>query len=394
MLYALLHLTGYDLSLDDIKSFRQWGEQDPRPPENGLVPGVELSNRPLGLGFANGVGMALAEKWLAARYNKPGPRVNRPTTPTLSSPRAISGKASPRKAASLAGTLKLGKLIYLYDDNDISIEGSTDITFTENVGTRFEAYGWQVVGPVDGMNVAEVEAAIKKAQAEKDKPSLIICRTTIGYGSPNKANKASAHGEPLGEDEVLLTKENLGWQWKEPFTVPEEAAAHCRKALDRGKANQQAWTAKMDAYRKAFPEEAKQLEQDLSGKLPAGWDEGIDALFASAEKPMATREASGKVMNLVAPRIPALLGGSADLGPSNKTVLAECGEYGFENYCGRNLHFGIREHAMGSARQRYGRTNGGNHSLHRHLLRFQRLYAPAHPHGGPDGYPLHLRLQP
>lgn len=347
MLYSLLHLTGYNLSLDEIKNFRQWESKTPGHPEIGLVPGVELSTGPLGQGFANGVGMALAEKWLAAHYNKPDNNIIDHYTYALVSDGDLQeGVAS--EAASLAGTLRLGKLIYLYDDNDISIEGSTDITFTEDVGKRFEAYGWQVVGPVDGMNVTEVEGAIKKAQAEKEKPSIIICRTTIGYGSPNKANKASSHGEPLGEEEVVLTKENLGWPEKEPFAVPADALAHFREALDRGAKAQQAWEAKMDSYRKAYPEDAAKLEADLSGELPAGWDEGIDSLFESVDKPMATREASGKVMNLVAPRIHALLGGSADLGPSNKTVLADCGSYGMENYCGRNLHFGIREHAMGS----------------------------------------------
>ncbi|MFC2012588.1 transketolase, partial [Chloroflexota bacterium] len=347
MLYALFHLTGYDLSLDDIKQFRQWESKTPGHPEYGLVPGVEVTTGPLGQGFANGVGMALAEKWLAERYNRPENKIiDHYTYAIVSDGDLQEGVAS--EAASLAGTLRLGKLIYLYDDNDISIEGSTDITFTEDVVQRFQSYGWQVVGPVDGMDISAVDSAIRTAQSETVKPSLIICRTTIGYGSPNKANTASCHGEPLGEEEVRLTKENLQWSYSEPFMIPEDVLAHFRQAVGQGKKQQQEWQTRLDDYRKAYPDEARQLEQDLSGDLPDGWDEGLDSLFQNTEKPVATRSASGDIMNVIAPRVHALIGGSADLGPSNKTTLKDCGSYGIEDYCGRNLHFGIREHAMGA----------------------------------------------
>ncbi|MFC1949372.1 transketolase [Chloroflexota bacterium] len=347
MLYALFHLTGYDLSLDDIKQFRQWESKTPGHPEYGLVPGVEVTTGPLGQGFANGVGMALAEKWLAERYNRPENKIiDHYTYAIVSDGDLQEGVAS--EAASLAGTLRLGKLIYLYDDNDISIEGSTDITFTEDVVQRFQSYGWQVVGPVDGMDISAVDSAIRTAQSETVKPSLIICRTTIGYGSPNKANTASCHGEPLGEEEVRLTKENLQWPYSEPFMIPEDVLAHFRQAVGQGKKQQQEWQTRLDDYRKAYPDEARQLEQDLSGDLPDGWDEGLDSLFQNTEKPVATRSASGDIMNVIAPRVHALIGGSADLGPSNNTTLKDCGSYGIEDYCGRNLHFGIREHAMGA----------------------------------------------
>lgn len=347
MLYALLHLTGYDLSLDEIRRFRQWGSKTPGHPEYRTVPGAETTTGPLGQGFANGVGMAIAEKWLAARYNRPGHEIiDHYTYAIVSDGDLQEGVAS--EAASLAGTLRLGKLIYLYDDNDISIEGSTDITFTEDVARRFEAYGWHVIGPIDGMDTGAVTAAIREAQAEKTRPSLIIGRTVIGYGSPNKAGKASAHGEPLGEEEVRLTKENLGWKYPEPFTVPPEVLAHFRQAVARGREQQKAWEARLEAYRRAFPEEARQLMEDLSGDLPEGWDRELADLFKDTEKAIATRAASGTIMNAIAAKVRNLAGGSADLAPSNKTLLNGCPDYCREDYSGRNLHFGVREHAMGA----------------------------------------------
>jgi len=347
MLYALLHLTGYDLSLEELKQFRQWESRTPGHPEYGLVPGVEVTTGPLGQGFANGVGMAIAERWLAAHYNRPGHEIiNHYTYAIVSDGDLMEGVAA--EAASLAGTLRLGKLIYLYDDNGISIEGATDITFTEDVSRRFQAYGCQVIGPVDGMDVASVDRAIRAAQAEGDKPSLIICRTTIGYGSPHKAGTASAHGEPLGEEEVRLTKENLGWPYQEPFIVSLEVRAHFRQALARGRRGQADWQKKMDAYRRAYPDEARRLAEDLSGDLPEGWDNDLASLFASEDKPVATREASGRVMNNIAAKIHSLAGGSADLAPSNKTVLKNCGDFSATDYGGHNLHYGVREHAMGS----------------------------------------------
>ncbi|MFC1986420.1 transketolase [Chloroflexota bacterium] len=347
MLYALLYLTGYDLSLEEIKQFRQWGSKTPGHPEYGIVPGVEVTTGPLGQGFANGVGMAIAERWLAQHYNRSGYEIiNHYVYAIVSDGDLEEGVAS--EAASLAGTLRLGKLIYLYDDNGISIEGDTRITFTENVPQRFQAYGWHVIGPIDGMDVHSVDSAIRMAQAEKSRPSLIVCRTIIGYGSPNKAGTGSAHGEPLGKEEARLTKERLGWPYKESFAVPPEVLAHFRQAQERGSRQQQEWETMLEAYRKAFPREAQQLQEDLSGDLPEGWDDDLADLFKPEDKATATREASGKVMNAISAKVNSFIGGSADLAPSNKTTLENHGDYGFENYCGHNLHFGIREHAMGA----------------------------------------------
>jgi len=347
MLYSLLHLTGYDLSLEEIKQFRQWGSKTPGHPEYGLAPGVETTTGPLGQGFANGVGMAIAERWLAANYNKPGHEIiNHYTYALVSDGDLMEGVSS--EAASLAGTLRLGKLIYLYDDNDISIEGSTDITFTEDVSQRFQAYGWHVVGPVDGMDIGAVEEAIRMAQAESGRPSLIICRTIIGYGSPNKEGTASTHGEPLGEEEVRLTKENLGWTYEQPFAVPPEVLAHFRQAQERGKRYQEEWWKKLEEYHRAYPEEAKQLEEVLRGDLPEGWDSGLDGLFKAGDKPVATRAAAGQAMNLIGAKVHSLMGGSGDLAPSTKTILKDKGDFGADNYCGCNMRFGVREHAMGS----------------------------------------------
>ena len=347
MVYALLHLTGYDLSLDEIKQFRQWGSQTPGHPEFGLVPGVETTTGPLGQGFANGIGMAMAERWLAQHYNRPGYEViDHYTYAIVSDGDLEEGIAS--EAASLAGTLRLSKLIYLYDDNGISIEGDTDLTFTENVAQRFQAYGWQVIDGVDGMDTTAIDRAIRMAQEERNRPSLIICRTIIGYGSPNKAGTASCHGEPLGEEEVRLTKENLGWPYQEPFTIPPEVLSHFRQALERGRQQQEQWQATLEAYRKVYPDDARQLEADLRGDLPEGWDKDLADLFKAEDKPIATREASGQVMNVIAKKVHSLAGGSADLAPSTKTILKDYGYFGFENYAGHNIHFGVREHAMGA----------------------------------------------
>jgi transketolase len=347
MLYALLHLSGYDLPLEELKRFRQWGSKTPGHPEYGLTPGVEMTTGPLGQGFAHGVGMAIAERWLADHYNRPDlPIVDHYTYAIVSDGDLQEGVAS--EAASLAGTLRLGKLIYLYDDNDISIEGNTDIAFAENVAQRFQAYGWHVIGPIDRMDPESVDPAIRMAQAETRRPSLIICRTIIGYGSPNKAGTASAHGEPLGEDEVRLTKESLGWPYQEPFTVPQEALDHFRQARKRGADHQAEWQARLQAYQQDFPAEAQQLKEALSGDLPEEWDADLTGLFDNADKPMATREASGQIMNSFAKRVHAFTGGSADLAPSTKTLLKDHGHYGFEEDCDHNMHFGVREHAMGA----------------------------------------------
>ncbi|HLB28083.1 MAG TPA: transketolase, partial [Dehalococcoidales bacterium] len=347
LLYSMLHLTGYDLPMEELKRFRQWGSKTPGHPEYGIAPGIEATTGPLGQGFANGVGMAIAEKWLAEHYNRPGHKIIDHYTYSIVSDGDLEEGIS-SEAASLAGNLGLGKLIYLYDDNDISIEGSTDLTFTENVGRRFQAYGWQVIGPVDGLDTDGIAEAIKKAQAETKRPSLIICRTTIGYGSPNKAGKASAHGEPLGQDEVRLAKENLRWPYQEPFTVPDEVRRHFAAVTKHGSQRHDEWITKLEAYQKAHPDEAHQLEAALSGELPPGWDAGLADLFKADVKPVATRDASGRVMNAVAPKITNLIGGSADLAPSTKTLLKDGGDFSKNNYSGRNFHFGVREHAMGA----------------------------------------------
>ena len=346
LLYSLLHLSGYDLPMEELKRFRQWGSRTPGHPEYGLTPGVEATTGPLGQGFANGVGMAMAERWLAEHYNRPGHDiVGHYTYAIVSDGDLQEGVAS--EAASLAGTLGLGKLIYLYDDNDISIEGDTDISFTENVAQRFQAYGWHVIGPIDGMDPKAVDAAVRAAQAEESRPSMIVCRTVIGYGSPNKAGTGSAHGEPLGEDELILTRENLGWTFGS-FTVPEAAQAHIGLARERGRRKQDEWLSKMESYRQAYPEEAARLDGELRGDLEEGWDRGLDGLFPAGQAPVATRDASGRVMNAIVERVHSFTGGSADLAPSTKTLLNDQGHYAAGEYSGHNLHFGVREHAMGS----------------------------------------------
>jgi transketolase len=346
LLYSLLHLTGYDLSMDDLKEFRQWGSKTPGHPEYGVTPGVEATTGPLGQGFGNAVGMALAERWLASRFNKPGHEIiDHYTYAIVSDGDLQEGIAS--EAASMAGTLALGKLVMLYDDNEISIEGSTDITFGENVGKRFESYGWHVIGGIDGNDIEAVSAAITAAKAETGKPSLIVCTTVIGYGSPNKAGKASAHGDPLGDEEVGLTKENLKWESSEPFAVPTEAGAHLGLATEKGKAKQAEWSTAFSGYWDAFPDEAQQLDDALQGRLPAGWENGLNGMFENAD-PIATRSASGQVMNVISKGLPVLIGGSADLAPSTRTNLDERGDIGAGEYSGHNLHFGVREHAMGA----------------------------------------------
>jgi transketolase len=347
MLYSLLHLTGYDLPFDELTKFRQWESKTPGHPEYGWTPGVEATTGPLGQGFSNGIGMAIAERWLAEHYNRPGYNIiDHYTYAIVSDGDMMEGITS--EAASLAGTLQLGKVIYLYDDNDISIEGSTDITFREDVALRFKAYGWQVIGPIDGNDINAINDAIKEAQKEVHLPSLIICKTIIGCGSPNKQGKCSAHGEPLGVDEVALTRTKLNWEYSEPFKIPEEAFNHFRKALDRGKTEQDKWQKLFDSYRSAYPDEYKQLLKDLSSELPQNWEKGLDALFTDSNNTLATREASGQVINLIAPKIQNLVGGSADLAPSTKTTIKDAKSFASDCYSGRNFHFGIREHAMGA----------------------------------------------
>ena len=346
LLYSLLHLTGYDLSLDDLKAFRQWKSRTPGHPEYPLTPGVEITTGPLGQGFASGVGMAIAERFLAARFNRPGyPIVDHFTYGIVSDGDLMEGIS--HEAASLAGHLGLGKLLYLYDDNHISIEGSTDIAFTESRDLRFEAYGWHVERVDDGNDLPAIEAAIATAREVTHRPSLIAVRTHIGYGSPNKADKASAHGEPLGPDELRRTKENLGWPEEPPFLVPDEVRDRFRSAIEKGGENEDLWKERLRSYAEAFPSLAKTWEGCLNGVLPEGWDREIP-LFDADPKGMATRVASGKVLNAIARHVPNLIGGSADLAPSNKTEIAGEPDFQADAYGGRNLRFGVREHGMGA----------------------------------------------
>ncbi len=346
LLYSLLHLTGYDLSLDEIKQFRQWGSKTPGHPEYGLTAGVETTTGPLGQGFGNGVGMAMAEAYLAAKFNRPGfDIVNHFTYALVSDGDLMEGVAS--ETASLAGHLKLGKLIYLYDDNRISIDGSTDLTFTEDRLKRFEAYGWHTQMVEDGNDLDGIARAIEAAQRETERPSIIAVRTHIGYGSPNRQDTAKVHGEPLGEEEVRLTKRNYGWPEDKTFYIPDEALAHFRKALERGQQQQRAWEAKFREYEKAHPEMAAEFRRMLAGDLPGGWDADLRQ-FAADAKGIATRVASGKVINAVAAKMPELIGGSADLTPSTKTAIDADGDFQAGRYDQRNIHFGVREHGMGA----------------------------------------------
>lgn len=345
LLYALLHLTGYDLPLEELKNFRQWGSRTPGHPEYGHTPGVETTTGPLGQGFANGVGMAIAERFLAATFNRPGFSLFDHHTYAIVSDGDLMEGIS-HEAASLAGHLRLGKLIYLYDDNDISIEGSTDLTFTEDVAGRFRAYGWHVQ-TVDGYDLAGIDAAIRAAQVEADRPSLIICRTHIAYGSPNKQDDASAHGAPLGEEEVRLTKEALGWPADAQFLVPPEALEVFRRALEAGREAQARWEEMFAAYARRYPREAGLLERLWAGELPEGWEEALP-VFSPADGPLATRKASGAVLNALANALPTLIGGSADLAPSNATLLKGYDDFQAATPAGRNLRFGVREHAMGA----------------------------------------------
>lgn len=345
LLYSLLHLTGYDLSLEDIKDFRQWGSKTPGHPEYGVTPGVEVTTGPLGQGFANGVGMAVAERYMAEKFNtEQHDLIDHYTYALVSDGDLQEGVAA--EAASYAGTQKLSKLIYLYDSNQVSIEGDTDVTFGEDVAARFKSYGWQVLGPVDGHDVDAVDVAIKQAKAETGKPSLIVCKTVIGFGAPNKAGSSGVHGAALGDEELVATKENLGWPLDKPFFVPDDALAHFREALAHGQQWEKQWSELKAAYTQAEPEKALELERVLAGSLRSEWADDIPR-FSAEDKPMASRVASGKVLNAIFKNSRDLLGGSADLAPSNNSWLNESGRFGWD-HAGHNMQFGIREHAMGS----------------------------------------------
>ena len=359
LLYSLLHLTGYEVPMEQLQQFRQWGSLTPGHPECGLTPGVEITTGPLGQGFANGVGMAMAEAHLAARYNRPGfDIVNHCTYGLVSDGDLMEGVAA--EAASLAGHLKLGKLIYLYDNNHITLAASTQLTFTEDRALRFAAYGWHTQSIDDGNDLVAIDHAIQAAREETGRPSLILVRTHIGFGSPHKQDTFGAHGSPLGEEEVKLTKLRLGWPVEPLFHVPEEARQHFRLAIDRGGESEAEWNATFARYGQQYPEAAGELRQLLKGELPHGWEADIPYFPADAEG-MATRVASGKVMASVSPKLPGLMGGSADLDPSTLTELPHAGNFenpatatgdmqgaanGGWSYAGRNVHFGVREHGM------------------------------------------------
>jgi transketolase len=345
MLYSLLHLTGYDLPLHELKSFRQWESKTPGHPEHGLTPGVETTTGPLGQGFANCVGMAIAERFLAARFNRPGHElVNHFSYAILSDGDLMEGIS--HEAASLAGHLGLGKLICLYDDNHISIEGSTDLAFTENRVTRFAAYGWHVQQVADGNSLMAIESAILSALRETRRPSLIAVRTSIGYGCPNKQDTAAAHGEPLGAEEIRLAKDNLGWPKEPEFFIPDEALTCFRQAVDKGAEREDRWKSLLRSYEKAFPDLAGEWRSWMQGELPEGWKRDLP-VFTPEPKGLATRAASGAVLNAIAPHLKNLVGGSADLAPSNQTLIKGQGDFLADHYDRRNLHFGVREHGMG-----------------------------------------------
>ena len=365
LLYSLLHLTGYDLPLEELKRFRQWGSRTPGHPERGHeTPGVEVSTGPLGQGFANGVGMAMTEAWLAARFNRPGFNlVDHYTYGIVSDGDLMEGIAS--EAASLAGHLRLGKLIYLYDDNKICLSGSTNLSFTEDSQARFDAYGWHTQRVADGNDLSAVDAAIKEAQVVTDRPSLILVRNHIGFGSPTKHDTFHSHGNPLGKEEVAATKAALNWPTQNDFFIPDEALAIFRRAITEGAQRQRSWEETYNRYKEAFSEDARVWAEIIAGRLPDGWKDNLPS-WSPEDKPIATREASGSVLNALADRIPNLVGGSADLNPSTKSAMTGCGDFESPTdhpstqgqvgptwgYCGRNFHFGVREHAMGAA------TNG------------------------------------
>ncbi len=346
LLYALLHLSGYDLSLDDLKSFRQWGSLTPGHPEYRHTPGVETTTGPLGQGLATAVGMAMAERKLAADFNRPGFALVDHYTYVIAGDGDLMEGIS-HEAASLAGNLKLGRLICLYDDNHISIEGSTEITFTEDRAARFRAYGWQVLEVADGNDCTAIAAALDEARQDLARPTLIAVRTHIGFGSPGKQDTPSAHGEPLGREELKRTRENLGWPIEGSFLVDEDVYEAFSRVREAGVKKAADWQSLLDGYRQRYPDLAMELERRLAGHLPEAWSESLPH-FAVDAKGMASRAASGKVINALAATVPELMGGSADLGPSNKTLINAAEDFKAPGYEGRNIRFGVREHAMGA----------------------------------------------
>ncbi|MGE3796432.1 MAG: transketolase [Thermomicrobiales bacterium] len=362
LLYSLLHLTGYDLSLDEVMNFRQLGSKTPGHPENFLTPGVDVTTGPLGQGFANGVGMAIAEAYLAARYNRPGhPIIDHFTYGLVSDGDVMEGVAM--EAASIAGHLRLGKLIYFYDANDITLAGTANLSLTEDTAARFAAQGWHVQS-IDGMDTDTVRGALEGARSEIDRPSIIIARTVIGFGSPKKAGTFGVHGSPLGPDEVTATKQHLGWPVEPAFYLPDDALEFFRSAVERGAGAEANWNSAFEAYASAHPALAAELKRSLAGELPQGWDSDVPT-WSPGDKAISTRKASEAVIQAFFPHIPGFIGGSADLNPSTNTGMKSGGDFGPRpdsddediqgslgggwGYDGRNIHWGIREHAMGSA---------------------------------------------
>jgi transketolase len=344
LLYSLLHLTGYDLSLADLKAFRQWGSRTPGHPEVHVTPGVEVTTGPLGQGTANAVGMAIAERMLAHRFNRPGHEIVGHRTFSIVGDGCLMEGIS-GEAASLAGHLGLSKLVCLYDSNDVSLDGPTSMAFTEDVAKRYEAYGWNVLHVANGnTDLEEIDRALEAAIGQTRRPSIIIIHTTIGYGSPHKAGTSAAHGSPLGKEEVLLTKKALGWEWEEPFTIPEQALARFREAVETGKRVEDEWARRFAAYAKEYPELAEQWSDAWGQRLPAGWDQGLPSFKAGDSE--ATRVAGSAALNAIAAKVPYLVGGDADLSESTKTTIKNGGDFDGTTGAGRNLHFGVREHAM------------------------------------------------
>lgn len=346
LLYSLLHLTGYDLPIEEIKNFRQFDSKTPGHPEYGLTPGVETTTGPLGQGFATGVGMAIAAAHLAAEFNKPGHElIQSYIYGIVTDGDLMEGVSS--EAASLAGHLQLGRIIYLYDDNHISIDGSTDLAFTEDRAARFEAYGWHVQKIEDGNDVEAIDAAIRAAKSDP-RPSLICVRTTIGFGAPKKQGTSKAHGEPLGDEELKAAKENLGWPVEPRFMIPGDVMEFYRDAVEKGREREYDWKMKLDAYKRLHPALGAELSRRLAGQLPEGWESALPTFPVDA-KGMATRASSGKVLDAISAKLPELVGGSADLTPSNNTKFNESGDFQKDNPAGRYFRFGVREHGMGAA---------------------------------------------
>lgn len=344
LLYSLLHLSGYDVSLDQIRNFRRWGSKTPGHPESFETPGVECTSGPLGQGFGNAVGMAVAERALANYFNRPGYDIIDHYTYCLCSDGDIMEGIS-HEAASLAGHLKLGKLVFLYDSNDVTLDGPADMTFSEDVAKRFKSYGWQVIRVEEGdSNLAAIHRAIGRAKRNTEQPTLIEIRTTIGFGAPTKAGTSKSHGSPLGEEEVLGAKKALGWDCGEKFCIPEDALKEFRKAVSCGKRAQKKWQKLLDGYAEEYPRLAGEFKQRIAGELPEGWDAGLPSW--EANEPEATRSVSGKVLNVIAERVPSFIGGDADLSGSTKTTLTKEEDFDGQSGGGRNVHFGVREHAM------------------------------------------------